>query len=592
MSTRGAFTQLRPQAAARPASALSSCPARRSAPLPARTSRPAGQPLRRRSLHLVAMAKGSPGNEPGPLETLMGILMGKPKEKAAPEPAKPAAPKPTPAPAAKATPEPAKAAATPEKPKPEPSKADGFKQEDKTFQFEDVESTEPKKAEEAPAPSRPSAIKAEPAKAEPAKAEAPKPEPVAEAAPTPAPKEEEPAPTPAPKEEPVPAPAAANKAEPAPATPKEEAKVAASKAPEPEPEPKGMDVEDFQKEVAKRNAKASTHEAKYLQTRLEAVRDYFPGSLPADDLLFRLEVALQQFGFDGSNSIGIVNLCRDEATNMLKQKIEAIYPLVFNINGLGGGLTCGVTGMGAGLSHSPVSGGRKRYIFFSAPHVAIDSKGDAGPLARPGQQVTNCACGAMIGALGQFNANGLKTYMTPDGKHEAADPEFSIFKQRLAGRIQKEKKELKDIDLVELTKICERQISSDLEFLISKAVDTKDADYAVITGVQIHNWGEKYDNGEPNFEMVAPTGSYVVVNGVKTELDLASMLPPTPRQLSLLTDQAPRTTTASVSASAVDATMTDINGQGMFASDAAKKAAARNQRERTFLTFLVEKGDL
>jgi len=523
----------------------------------------------------------------------MGILMGKPKEKAAPEPAKPAAPKPTPAPAAKATPEPAKAAATPEKPKPEPSKADGFKQEDKTFQFEDVESTEPKKAEEAPAPSRPSAIKAEPAKAEPAKAEAPKPEPVAEAAPTPAPKEEEPAPTPAPKEEPVPAPAAANKAEPAPATPKEEAKVAASKAPEPEPEPKGMDVEDFQKEVAKRNAKASTHEAKYLQTRLEAVRDYFPGSLPADDLLFRLEVALQQFGFDGSNSIGIVNLCRDEATNMLKQKIEAIYPLVFNINGLGGGLTCGVTGMGAGLSHSPVfpanANGRKRYIFFSCPHIAIDSAGNVGSCSRPGQIATNAACGAMIGALGQFQAEGLEAYAKKaDSVHDAADPEYSIFKQRLASRVLKEKKQLKDIDLVELTKIAERQISADLDFLISKAVSVEDADYAVVTGVQIHNWGEKFDNEEPNLEMVAPTKVMVVVNGEKTVIDLKSLPSPSPRQLRILTKQVGQDSTSSVAAFIGDRTVTDINGRGPFSSDHSAKAADQKKREATFFKMLLE----
>eukprot|EP00873_Tetraselmis_striata_P040313 jgi/Tetstr1/460577/TSEL_000502.t1 len=338
---------------------------------------------------------------------------------------------------------------------------------------------------------------------------------------------------------------------------------------------------------ATKTAKPTSYEAKYVQSRVETIKEHFPTVYTIDDLLLRLEMALCAFGFNGDNSIGIVNLCRDEATNMLKQKIEAIYPLVFNINGLGGGLTCGVTGMGAGLSHSPVQGKRKRYIFFSAPHVAIDSKGNVGPLARPGQQATNCACGAMIGALGQFNANGLDTYLTPDGEHEAADPEFSIFKQRLAGRIQKEKKELKDIDLVELTKICERQISSDLEFLISKAVDTKDADYAVITGVQIHNWGEKYDNGEPNFEMVAPTAGYVVINGVKTELDLASIPPLTPRQISMLTGQQGLDTTAGVSVYTGDATITDINGTGMFSAENSKKAEAGKKREASFLEMLA-----
>ena len=48
------------------------------------------------------------------------------------------------------------------------------------------------------------------------------------------------------------------------------------------------------------------------------------------------------------------NLCRDEVTAVLKDKIEAVFGSSFNTNGLGGVLTCGVTGMGAGLSHSPI----------------------------------------------------------------------------------------------------------------------------------------------------------------------------------------------------------------------------------------------
>ena len=51
----------------------------------------------------------------------------------------------------------------------------------------------------------------------------------------------------------------------------------------------------------------------------------------------------------------VANTCRDEITCGLKYKIEEAFPLVFNINGLGGGITAGVIGFGAGLSHSPKS---------------------------------------------------------------------------------------------------------------------------------------------------------------------------------------------------------------------------------------------
>jgi hypothetical protein len=57
----------------------------------------------------------------------------------------------------------------------------------------------------------------------------------------------------------------------------------------------------------------------------------------------------------GDNSIAITNLCRDEVTVPLKDKIEAVFGSSFNSNGLGAVLTCGVTGMGAGFSHSPIA---------------------------------------------------------------------------------------------------------------------------------------------------------------------------------------------------------------------------------------------
>jgi len=51
----------------------------------------------------------------------------------------------------------------------------------------------------------------------------------------------------------------------------------------------------------------------------------------------------------------MTNLCRDEVTTILKDKIEAVFGGSFNTNGLGAVLTCGVTGMKAGLSHSPTT---------------------------------------------------------------------------------------------------------------------------------------------------------------------------------------------------------------------------------------------
>ena len=45
----------------------------------------------------------------------------------------------------------------------------------------------------------------------------------------------------------------------------------------------------------------------------------------------------------------------------------------------------------------------------------------------------------------------------------------------------------------------------------------------MITGVQIHNWANNFEDDSPNLEFVAPTAAYVVVNGVKTHIDLNSV---------------------------------------------------------------------
>lgn len=62
----------------------------------------------------------------------------------------------------------------------------------------------------------------------------------------------------------------------------------------------------------------------------------------------------------------------------------------------------------------------------------------------------------------------------------------------------------------------------DLEYLIEKCVDPQRADFALVAGVQIHNWSRGCVE-EANLEFVAPTKVYVVVEGEVTMLDLLQL---------------------------------------------------------------------
>lgn len=110
-----------------------------------------------------------------------------------------------------------------------------------------------------------------------------------------------------------------------------------------------------------------------------------------------------------SSCAAMVNLCRDEITVTLKHKIDQVFGSSFNTNGLGGVLTCGVSGVAAGLSHAPISmsTGRERYVFFSFPHISVDARARQGVISRPGRPGDSCACGALAAALEQIQREGL-----------------------------------------------------------------------------------------------------------------------------------------------------------------------------------------
>ncbi|KAF5842133.1 Bestrophin, RFP-TM, chloride channel-domain-containing protein [Dunaliella salina] len=272
-----------------------------------------------------------------------------------------------------------------------------------------------------------------------------------------------------------------------------------------------------------------------IEQRVSDIRKYFPNALAVDDFMNRVEVILASKGFTGNNTIAMSNLCRDESCMILEDKIESVFGSCFSTHGLGGVLTCGVIGIKAGLSHSPVMGGKEQYAFFSFPHIAIDSEGSIGKISRPNRPDTSAACGALCACLAQLQAEGLDPNCKTPGVHEAEDPEYSILKQRLARQLKSEGCKVEDLDLVSITKAAERTITNDLKHLISKAVDPSKANYVVFTGVQIHNWATDLTDGKtPSLEFVSVGDCYSVIDGKQEKLDINAVPALSPRQMRLL----------------------------------------------------------
>lgn len=99
-------------------------------------------------------------------------------------------------------------------------------------------------------------------------------------------------------------------------------------------------------------------------------------------------------------------------------------------------------------------------MFFSFPHIAIDSDGKVGAIARPNRPGSSAACGALIKTMLDLKAEGVDQNVSAPGSHDPLEPEFSILKSRIARRIKYEKGDVSAMTLVDITKVAERVITT------------------------------------------------------------------------------------------------------------------------------------
>ncbi|CAI5497715.1 unnamed protein product [Closterium sp. Naga37s-1] len=241
----------------------------------------------------------------------------------------------------------------------------------------------------------------------------------------------------------------------------------------------------------------------------------FPNAMQEETFMHAVAEELRNLGFRRDNCIALVNTCRDEVCRPIVNLIDREFGLSFNIAGLGGLVICGKTGFKAAMSHSPEfpcekdGKPRERYIFFGFPHVSIGESGEVGSLLRRGRGKPSSACGALIAIKGDIKAGGPVV-------DDADNAEYVELKRKIIARVKPSGPD--GPSLVQVTKAALQAITDDLEHLISLTVDPATADYAVITGVQIHSGAQV--PGEPfrierTCDYIAPNAMYAVIRGEK-----------------------------------------------------------------------------
>ena len=211
----------------------------------------------------------------------------------------------------------------------------------------------------------------------------------------------------------------------------------------------------------------------------DSVDSRFPGAIDEHAFVRQSYDALVAHGFTAENTIACVGVCRDEACRPLVWAVRDTWGEAFNFSSLGGFLTLGTSGFLAAQQHAPVVGGRERYVYFVMPHIGIDANGELGRVVRSGRQGSSFACGALTALLAEKQSGGLNLDIDPD------NIEYSLLKRHLASQL--------DVDVVPdiaaLTISMAHLVHEELARMISLTVDVNSADYAVLTGVQIHRPG-------------------------------------------------------------------------------------------------------
>ncbi|GJP35599.1 hypothetical protein CLOM_g20097 [Closterium sp. NIES-68] len=248
-----------------------------------------------------------------------------------------------------------------------------------------------------------------------------------------------------------------------------------------------------------------------------AVQEHFSGAVEEAEFIDTVAEKLREHGFNRDNSIALVSTCRDEASRFFDALIDKHFGLVFSLAGLAGVPPGGVLAVKAGTSHSPQDeNGRERYVFFGFTHIGVDERGTVGKMRRGGRANVSGACGALAALTAQFSSG--KTL----GEADEEDMEVHLLTKKLLAKDP-------EPNLVAVTKAAVEVINETLEKLIATAVDPSKADYAVVTGVQIHSnchQGEvEAEAGGPfqlseTVEYIAPSLGYVVVQGERTPLRL------------------------------------------------------------------------
>jgi hypothetical protein len=206
------------------------------------------------------------------------------------------------------------------------------------------------------------------------------------------------------------------------------------------------------------------------------VEAHLPGTVSLEEYFLRSCETLSRYGFVDANTLGVVGTCRDEIASPLETEIVRHWGRTFGCRSLGGFLLLGRTGVKTGISHAPLEDGRRRFVFYAMPHVAISEAGQIGEVYREGIHEASHACGSLQAVVSQLQSGRIDVHMDFD------DLEQSCVRQKLLSNLHYGDRP----DLMGMTKLSSRIILQDLQRLLCNLAKPSEFDYAFVSGILVH----------------------------------------------------------------------------------------------------------
>lgn len=207
------------------------------------------------------------------------------------------------------------------------------------------------------------------------------------------------------------------------------------------------------------------------------LRRRFPGSVSEREYVSLVDAELLRAGLTPETTLIAVGRCRDELTGSLPAAFEKRWGRVFELAGLAGMVSAGLTGLEAALSHAPPSAGRARLVVVAMTHVGIDDDGRIGVITRPGFDRPTAACGSLQRLL---DGSGRR-------RQRVTEARLDVEQANVEARLGTPSAET-TVDLADLARQALACVEADLTTIIGQlAVRNRSAlDYGLFTGVQIH----------------------------------------------------------------------------------------------------------